>query len=69
MEVVLEEDGEVEGALMALGATGFLTRESEPSGATLVDSRNGFNNVIRLAMMWTVWESLSRGGEVRVQLV
>ena len=32
----------------------FLTQEAEPSGTTLVDARNGFNELIRLAMLWTV---------------
>ena len=32
----------------------FLTQEAEPSGTTLVDARNGFNELSRLAMLWTV---------------
>ena len=49
-----EGEGWVEGNLMSLGATGFLTQESEPSVKMLVDARNGFNKLRRPAMMWTV---------------
>ena len=37
-----------------LGAPEFLTQDAEPSGTTLVDSCNGFNKLIRLAMLWTL---------------
>ena len=37
-----------------LGALEFLTQKAEPSGTTLVDNRNGFNELSRLAMLWTV---------------
>ena len=37
-----------------LGALEFLTQDAEPSGTTLVDDRNGFNELIRLAMLLTV---------------
>ena len=46
-----EEGG---GTPRALEALEFLTKEAEPSGTTLVDARNGFNKLIRLAMLWTV---------------
>ena len=39
---------------MALEATGILTRDVGPGGTTLVDACNGFNDLIRLAMLWTV---------------
>ena len=54
---------------MALGALEFLTQDVEPSGTTLVDARNGFNELSRLEMMWAVWHRWPAGGEVRVQLI
>ena len=48
----VEEEGG--GTQRALEALEFLTQESEPSGTTLVDARNWFNNLSRLAMLWTV---------------
>ena len=58
MEVEAERrsKGEDEGGgtQRALGALEFLTQEAEPSGTTLVDARNGFNKLSRLAIMWTV---------------
>ena len=61
MEVARDgkEEGEGEewgdGAPRALGALEFLTQYTEQSGTTLVDARNGFNELSRLAMMGTVW--------------
>ena len=57
MEVEETDKGEegVEGASRALGYLEFLTQDAEPSGTTLVDSRNGFNKLSHLAMLWTVW--------------
>ena len=58
MEV--EEEGASEGeegggeTLRALEDLEFLTQEAELSGTTLVDARNGFNELSRLAMLWTV---------------
>ena len=51
-----ESEGEDEGGenQLALGALKFLTQEAEPSGTTLVDARNRFNKLSRLAMLWTV---------------
>ena len=49
-----EDEEEGEGTLRALGALEFLTQDSEPSSTTLVDSRNGFNELSRLEMLWTV---------------
>ena len=42
------------GTLRALGALEFLTQYAEPSGTTIVDDRNGCNELSRLAMLWTV---------------
>ena len=58
-----EEGGD--GTLRELGVIEFLNHEADPSGTTLVDARNGFNNLIRLAMLWTVqhcWLEGSRFG-------
>ena len=44
-----------DGTIRALGYLEFLTQEVEPSRTTLVGARNGFNELIRLAMLWTVW--------------
>ena len=58
MEGVEDEGSEGEegggGTLRALEALEFLTQKSEPSGTTLVDARNGFNELSRLAMLWSV---------------
>ena len=58
MEVEEERGSEGEdeggGTQRALGALEFLTQEAEPSGTTLIDARNGFNKLSRLAMLWTV---------------
>ena len=42
------------GTQRALEALELLTQDAEPSGTTLVDSRNGFNELRRLAMLLTV---------------
>ena len=47
-----EEEGDE--TLRALGALEFLTQDAEPSGTTLVDARNGFNELNRLEILWTV---------------
>ena len=44
-----EEGGR--GTQRALEALEFLTQEAEPSGTTLVNARNGFNKLSRLAML------------------
>ena len=46
-----EEGGRTQRALEFLE---ILTQEAEPSSTTLVHARNGFNELIRLAMLWTV---------------
>ena len=47
-----EEGGD--GNQRALGDLEVLTQDAEPSGTTLVDARNGFNELSHLAMLWTV---------------
>ena len=54
MEEEEEEEGEGEGNLMSLEATWLLTQEADPSGTTLVDACNGFNELSHLVMLWTV---------------
>ena len=56
VEEVEGREGEEEGGdtLRALEALELLTQDAEPSGTTLVDARNGFNKLSRLAMLWTV---------------
>ena len=51
-----EEEGEEEGVgnQGALGSLYFLTQDADPSGTTLVDAHNGFNELSRLAMLWNV---------------
>ena len=58
LEMDMEETGEGgeggDGTRRALGALEFLTQDSDPSGTTLVDARNGFKSLGRLEMLWTV---------------
>ena len=42
------------GTQRALEALDFLTQKAEPSRTTLVDACNGFNELSRLTMLWTV---------------
>ena len=49
------------GTQRELEALEFLPQEVEPSGTTLVDSRNGFTNLSRLVMLWTVRHLWSAG--------
>ena len=51
-EVELKEGGY--GTLRALGALELLTQDAELIGTRLVDAHNGFNELSRLAMLWTV---------------
>ena len=58
----IEEEGEGEGkgdegghgTQKALGALEFLTQDAEPRSKTLIDEHNGFSELSRLAMLWTV---------------
>ena len=65
MEIEEERDSEGGeeggGTQRALEALEFLTQEAEPSGTTLVDARNGFNDLSRLEMLWTVPTAGQRG--------
>ena len=56
IEVDGEGDGEEvgDGTLRSLRAMYFLTWYAEPSGTMLVDAHNGFNELRRLAILWTV---------------
>ena len=38
--------GGARGALLKMDSTGFLTKDEEPGGTTLVDACNGFKNLI-----------------------
>ena len=40
--------------LLELEAVGTLTQDAEPGGTALVDARNGFNELRRLEILWTV---------------
>ena len=55
---VEEEVVETQKALVALE---FLTQDTDPSRTTLVDACNGFNELSRLVIMWTVRHSWSAG--------
>ena len=58
--VEVEEDEDSDGeegddrTQSELGALEFLTQDADPSGTTLVDDCNGFNELSRLAILWTV---------------
>ena len=58
MEVKVDRESEGEegggGPQQALEPLEFLTQEVEPSSTTLFDACNGFNELSRLAMLWTV---------------
>ena len=55
------EVGGIGGDLLALEATGILTQDTEPSGTTIIDVHNGFNDLSRLAMRWTVHQHWTAG--------
>ena len=40
--------------MLALETAGLLNQDAETGITTLVDTRNGFNELIRLEMIWTV---------------
>ena len=58
MEVEEDRDREGkeggDGTQRELVALEFLTQDAEPRGTMLVDAHNGFNELSRLAMLWTV---------------
>ena len=49
------------GGFLALKATELLTQDANPGGTTLVDFRNVFNKLIRLAMLWTLCHRWTAG--------
>ena len=49
------------GTQRALVALEFLNQDADPSGTTLVDSCNEFNELSRLAMLWTVCHRCPEG--------
>ena len=56
VEEVEGREGEEEGGgtLRKLEDLELLTQDAEPSGTPLVDAHNGFNELSRLALLWTV---------------
>ena len=62
----IEGEEEGGGTLRSLGALEFFTKEAEPSGTMLVDASNGFNELSRLEMLWTVRHRWPAGGEIQV---
>ena len=48
----------------ALEALELLTQKAEPSGTKLVDAHNGFNELSRLAMLWTVQQRWPAGRDL-----
>ena len=60
-----EEDMEAEeggmGGLQTLEDKGILTQDVETGGTTLDDACNGFNDMICLVMLWTVWHRWPTG--------
>ena len=63
MEVKEEGQGEEWGdwSLRSLEAIEFLTQDAEPSGTTLVDACNGFNELSHLVILWTVQHRWQEG--------
>ena len=49
------------GSLLELEATGILTQEVNPGDKMLVDDRNGFNYMRRLAMLLTMLKCWTAG--------
>ena len=65
MEVYGEGEGEGEeegeGTLRALESIEFLNHDTELSGKTLIEACNGFNELSRLEILWTVWHICPEG--------
>ena len=53
-EDLVEGEYKGDGNLRALGALEFLTKDAETTRTMIVDARNGFNDMSRLAMLWTM---------------
>ena len=49
------------GGVLALEATGLLTKDDDSGGMPLVNSRNGFNELSRLVILWTVRQRWPEG--------
>ena len=54
MEIEEKEGFDGDGTQRALGDRELLTQDAEPSRKTLIEAHNGFNELIRLAILWTV---------------
>ena len=61
VEGTSEGKEEGEGTLREIEALEFLTQEAEPSSTTLADARNGFNELSRLEILWTVQHRWTAG--------
>ena len=42
-------------------STGLLTQKSDTGGTILVDARNGFNELVYMELLWTVWHHWTVG--------
>ena len=62
--MVSEGQGEGDGTRRVLGDLEFLTQYAEPSGTTIVDDHNGFNDLRRLVMIWTVQHRWPTGARI-----
>ena len=54
MDVDTSQEEVDEGALLDIGAPGWMTQEVDPIRTMLVDACNGFNEIIPLENIWTV---------------
>ena len=45
----------------SLGDLEFFTKDADQSGTIIVYAHNGFNNLSRLAILWTVWHQWPAG--------
>ena len=52
------------GGLLELEDTGIPNQDVKPGGTTLIDACNGFNKLIRLAMIWTVHHRWPEGARL-----
>ena len=55
------EEGGLGVGILELEGTGLLTQDADPGGTTLVDTRNDFNKLFCLAMLWMVHHFRSEG--------
>ena len=54
VKVERKEDGADEDTLPTTGDTGCMTQEELPGSIKIIDSKNGFNKLSRLEMLWTL---------------